>query len=39
MKSFREEDIVGIIDFANAVVNLSSMMELLKSDGHLRIRN
>ena len=36
MKSFREGDMIGIIDFANAVVNLSSTMELLKSDGHLR---
>ena len=36
MKSFRGGYIIGIIDFANAVVNLSSTMELLKSDGHLR---
>ena len=37
MKSFREGDIIGNIDFTNAVVNLLSTISLLKSDinGHL----
>ena len=30
MKSFCEGDMIGIIDFTNAVVNLSSTMELIK---------
>ena len=36
LTSPKDGDMVGLIDLSNAVTNLVSTMQLLKSDGHLR---